>query len=106
LATDRAEPERERREEVTPEARVLETFVKNGRIVQVPRQNAKRRLILDLLAQEFELGVNYSEREVNEILARWHPDTAAWRRYLVDEEFMERDPTGSLYWRAGGTVHV
>jgi hypothetical protein len=78
--------------------------MKDGRIVQIPRQKAKRRLILDLLAQEFEPGVQYTEREVNETLARYHPDTAAWRRYLVDEEFMERDATSGRYWRAGGTV--
>ena len=86
--------------------RVLETFLRDGRIVQIPRQHAKRRILLDLLAQEFEPGIRYSEAEVNKALARYHPDTAAWRRYLVDEEFMERDPTGTLYWRAGGTVDL
>ena len=89
--------------------RILTTFMKDGRIVQIPRQHAKRRVLLDLLAQEFEPGVRYSEREVNEVLARYHPDTAALRRYLVDGEFMERDPTAggtSAYWRAGGTVDI
>jgi len=80
--------------------------MKDGRITQIPRQHAKRRVLLDLLAQEFEPGLRYSEKDVNESLARFHPDTAALRRYLVDEEFMERDPTGSLYWRAGGTVDL
>jgi hypothetical protein len=39
---------------------------------------------------------------VNRVLARWHPDTAALRRYLVDEGFLDRD--GGQYWRTGGTV--
>ena len=34
------------------------------------------------------------------------PRDTVLRRYMVDEEFMERDPTGGLYWRAGGTVDV
>ena len=80
---------------------VLRAFMKDGRITQIPRQPSKRRVLLDLLAQEFEPGRRYTEREVNETLARFHPDTAAWRRYLVDDEFMERE-AGS-YWRAGGT---
>ena len=80
--------------------------MKDGRITQIPRQHAKRRVLLDVLAQEFEPGLRYSEQDVNETLARFHPDTAALRRYLVDDEFMERDPTGSLYWRAGGTVDL
>lgn len=80
---------------------MLDTFIKDGRIVQLPRHKAKRLVILDLLAQEFEPGVHYSERELNEVLRRFHPDTAALRRYLVDEEFMERE--AGEYWRAGGT---
>src|SRR5687767_3741737 len=47
--------------------RVLETFLRDGRIVQIPRQHAKRRVLLDLLAQEFEPGVRYTERAVNEV---------------------------------------
>jgi len=78
--------------------------MRDGRIVQIPRQRAKRRVLLDVLAQEFEPGVRYPERVVHEILARFHPDTAALRRYLVDEEFMERD--AGVYWRAGGTWEI
>ena len=86
--------------------RVLDTFMKDGKITQIPRQPVKRRVLLDLLAQQFEPGVQYTERQVNDTLVRFHPDTAALRRYLVDEEFMERDSSkgrGGLYWRAGGT---
>ena len=82
----------------------LAPYVRDGRIVQIPRQRTRRMLLLDRLAQEFAPGRRYSEREVNEILARFHPDTAALRRYLVDEEFMDRD--AGVYWRAGGTFDV
>jgi hypothetical protein len=85
---------------------VLARFVTDGRITQIPRQHAKRRVLLDLLAQEFEIGVRYSEKEVNETLRRFHSDVAAWRRYLVDAEFMDRDAETGLYWRAGGTVEL
>lgn len=84
--------------------RVRATFMKDGRITQIPRQHAKRRVLLDLLAQEFEPGLRYTEEQVNDTLARFHPDTAALRRYLVDDEFLERE--AGLYWRAGGTVDV
>ena len=33
-----------------------------------------------------------------------HPDYAALRRYLVDEEFLHR--RDGYYWRAGGTFAV
>ena len=54
------------------------------------------------LAQEFEVGMRYSERQVNAILRRFHDDVAALRRYLVDEEFLSRE--SGRYWRSGGTV--
>jgi hypothetical protein len=82
--------------------RVLRTFVADGRITQIPMQRAKRLVLLDVLAQEFEVGQRYSEQQVNLALVRWHPDTAAWRRYLVDEGFLDRD--AGQYWRSGGTV--
>jgi hypothetical protein len=83
---------------------VLRAFVKGGRLLSIPAQRAKRLVVLDRLAQEFEPGPRYPERVVNERLARWHPDTAALRRFLVDEGFMQRE--AGVYWRAGGTVDL
>ena len=82
-------------------ARVLRVFVRDGRLVDVPTVRSKRLVVLDHLAQEFEPGRRYPERTVNRVLGRWHPDTAALRRYLVDEGFLDRH--GGEYWRIGGT---
>jgi hypothetical protein len=82
--------------------RVLNAFVREGRITAIPMQRSKRLVLLDLLAQEFEPGRRYSEKMVNLVLGRWHQDTAAWRRYLVDEGFLDRE--AGEYWRTGGTV--
>jgi DNA-binding transcriptional ArsR family regulator len=83
-------------------AKVLRAFVRGGRLVSLPTQRSKRLIVLDLLAQEFEPGQRYPEREVNRRLRVWHDDTAALRRALVDEEFLARDH--GEYWRAGGTA--
>lgn len=83
------------------QARVLRAFVRDGRLVAIPMPRAKRLVVLDLLAQEFEPGRRYSEKMVNLILGRWHADTAALRRYLVDEGFLDRE--AGEYWRTGGT---
>ncbi len=83
-------------------AKVLRTFVTDGRIRQIPTSQGKRLVILDWLAQEFEPGRRYSEAMVNLIIARHHPDTAAWRRYLVDHGFLDR--ADGQYWRSGGSV--
>jgi DNA-binding transcriptional ArsR family regulator len=82
-------------------ARVLRAFVRDGRPTSIPTVHAKRLVVLDWLAQRFEPGRHYTEREVNENLAQVHADTAALRRYLVDEEFLSR--AGGEYWRSGGS---
>jgi hypothetical protein len=85
------------------EARVLRTYLRAGRLTRIPAQRSKKLVVLDRLAQEFDVGIRYSERQVNAILRRFHPDVASLRRYLVDEGFLDREP-GGAYWRAGGTV--
>ncbi|RNM16420.1 DUF2087 domain-containing protein [Nocardioides pocheonensis] len=40
----------------------------------MPTRRAKRLLVLDEVAQLFELGRTYSEHEVNASLAPIHPD--------------------------------
>jgi hypothetical protein len=102
-AAREAAPVREHEHADAPEAnaRVLRSFVRDGRLTSIPTQHAKRLVILDRLAQEFEPGRHYTEREVNTILRHWYDDPAMLRRYLVDNEFMERDHGD--YWRAGGT---
>lgn len=82
--------------------RALRPFVRDGRVVSIPSRHGKRLLLLDWLAQEFEPGRVYSEATVNLVLGKRHPDTAALRRYLVDDGFLTRD-TG-IYWRSGGST--
>jgi len=106
VAARAAAPQRDP-ESVDPDAppdkaRVTRAFVRDGRLVSIPSHRGKRRVILDMLAQEFEPGRRYREREVNAILRTWHEDFASLRRYLVDEHFLDRDRIE--YWRSGGTV--
>ena len=74
-------------------------FKPDGKLKQIPLQPAKRQIILDFLINAFTTGANYTEKEVNLILSRFHPDTAALRRYLVDAGMLARARDGSRYWR-------
>jgi hypothetical protein len=82
------------------ETTVLRRFFDGTRLTQIPAQHAKRLIILERLAQEFEPGLRYSERDVNFALQLWFPDYATLRRYLVDEGFLTR--ADGVYWRTGG----
>jgi hypothetical protein len=86
------------------EQRILDRFVEDGRIVLMPTRRAKRLVVLDEVAQVFQLGRTYPEREVNALLEAFHPDVAALRRHLVDEQFLSRD--AGTYWRTCGTVDL
>jgi hypothetical protein len=84
--------------------KVLRTYLSDGRLRLMPRAGAKRRIVLDYLATQFEPGVRYSEAQVNAVLRVYHDDFAALRRYLIDEGLLSRE--NGLYWRTGGWVDV
>jgi hypothetical protein len=85
--------------------RVLHNFLtEDGRLRTIPSKHSKLLVVLDHLSQSFEPGRSYPEAEVNEILGRFHPDYAALRRYLVENDFMTRED--GVYWRSGGTFDV
>jgi len=70
--------------------KVLETFIQRGRLTRIPAQHKKEQIILEKLAQEFEPGSAYTEREVNQILVEFYDDVAALRRGMIDHKLMER----------------
>jgi hypothetical protein len=82
--------------------RVLQRFVVDGRIAQMPAKRSRRLVVLDHVAQRFEPGRRYREVEVNALLRPAFEDVAALRRYLIDERLLDRED--GWYWRCGGSV--
>jgi hypothetical protein len=79
---------------------VLKTYLHaDGSLKQIPSQPAKLQIILDYVVEAVAPGVIYSEKEINLLMRRFHLDTAALRRYLVDRGMLERKSDGSQYWR-------
>jgi hypothetical protein len=72
----------------------------DGSIRQIPHQPAKLKVILDYIVPVFTPGANYTEKEVNTILRRFHLDVAGLRRDLIDAGLMQRESNGSRYWRS------
>jgi predicted transcriptional regulator len=79
-------------------AKVLKSFVKNGKLVKIPEALKKRRVVLAWLVDKLEFGRRYPEKEVNAFLKQFHEDFATLRRELVDGQFMRREE--SIYWRS------
>lgn len=82
------------------EIAILERFFAARTLVEIPASRAKRLVVLERISHEFDLGRRYTEPEVDAILKPFHPDVAALRRHLVDEDFLGRDRSG--YLRNGG----
>jgi biotin operon repressor len=74
----------------------------DGSLKEIPAQRRKLEAILRYILREFEPGKRYSEKKVNEILSRFHPDTASLRRELVAAKLMARQGGGGEYWRLEG----
>ena len=86
--------------DASPEdAKVLRSFLVDGRLESIPVQQRKRQVVLRfLLERVFTEDREYPEKEVNQRLALFHPDVAALRRYLVDDGYVTRE--GGPYRRA------
>ena len=80
--------------------KVVEDYsLPDGKLKTIPSQRKKLEAVLRYVANSFELETLYSEKQVNEILSRFHEDTARLRRELVGCGFMDREDGGGAYWR-------
>jgi len=87
---------------------LVRAFVRDGRLIGLPAQRSRRRIVLEHLVAVFEPGVRYREREVDALLRAWTDDGpvdhVTVRRYLVDESLLDR--ADGEYWRSGGWLDV
>lgn len=77
--------------------KVLDSFFAYGKLKSIPTQKKKERIVLEELANAFEYGRTYTEREVNIILADYYDDFCTLRRDMVGENLLARDH--QTYWR-------
>lgn len=72
----------------------------DGQLKTIPAQRKKLEAILGYISQDFESGTRYNERQVNEILEKYHPDTATLRQELIGAGILARSSGGKEYWRS------
>ncbi len=77
-------------EALSPTEKELAKFIKQGQITHLPAPLAKLLLVLGWLADKFQPGVEYPEREVNERLKGHAEDHATLRRLLIDHGLLVR----------------
>ena len=86
--------------------KVLAAFTDEaGCVTAFPTQEKKLLVILRYVIQAVEYGRRYTEKELNEVLSRFHEDTAFMRRSFIEYHMMERESNGSAYWRVLAEDH-
>jgi len=71
--------------------KVLSSFMEYGKLKSIPAQQKKKIIILEEIAKSFETNREYTEREVNIIIADVHDDFCTIRRDMVDFGIFVRD---------------
>lgn len=91
--------EQDEREEKYRE-KVLTAFFEYGKLKSIPAQRKKERIVLEEMIHSFEQGRDYSEKEVNLILAEYFDDFCTLRRDMIGEGLLLRED--GLYRRNSG----
>ena len=78
--------------------KIEQFFAADGRLLSVPARHSKRIAVLKRIAEGLDPAMKYPEKQLNEYIATFHPDTAAIRRYMIELQILQRDTT-STYWR-------
>jgi hypothetical protein len=69
----------------------LQRYMPDGTLLQWPGKFKRQYIIIEAIARRFEPGVDYSEREVDDLLKSIYPhDHCTLRRYLVDLRYVHR----------------
>lgn len=68
------------------------------RLRRFPGKEKKKLVILMKIAEQFEFGARYTEKELNNIINEIYEDYAVIRRYLIVYGFMDRTADGKSYW--------
>ncbi|MCL2226054.1 MAG: metalloregulator ArsR/SmtB family transcription factor [Oscillospiraceae bacterium] len=71
--------------------KVISTFFQHGKLNKIPAQLKKREIVLREILKAFELEREYTEREVNIIIADFNDDFCALRRAMIEFKLMERE---------------
>ena len=77
--------------------KVIDSFFEYGKLKSIPAQRKKERICLEEMAKSFDIGKEYEEQDVNEILLAFHEDYCTIRRDMIAEKIMERN--GTTYTR-------
>lgn len=71
------------------------------KIIRWPKKQFDKTYIIEFLSSKFECDKQYSEKDVNVIINRYHSfnDVPLLRRELISRQYLARKDDGSKYWK-------
>ena len=71
------------------------------KIIRWPKKQSDKTIIIQYLSSKFECDKQYSEKDVNIIINRYHSfnDIPLLRRELISRRYLARKDDGSKYWK-------
>ena len=79
---------------------VLKIYLnEDGSIRQLPTNRRKLDVILRYIAEHFDFGKIYTEKQVNQVIGALNEDISGLRRDLISVGYLDRKKDGSEYWR-------
>ena len=79
------------------EVEIGQFFRPDGTLTHIPARLEKKLAVLHRIAKDLSSDLKYPEKELNQIIAKYHPDTAAIRRHMVEFKILDRNQQ-SVYW--------
>ena len=71
--------------------KVIDSFFEYGKLKSIPSQRKKERIVLEEIAKSFEKGREYTEREINIIIADFNDAFCTIRRDMISEGIITRE---------------
>ena len=71
--------------------KVIDSFFEYGKLKSIPSQRKKEKIVLEEIAKSFETGREYTEREINIIIADFNDDFCTIRRDMISEGILTRE---------------
>lgn len=97
IKEESAELDLQKQREEEYRKKVIESFFEYGKLKSIPAQRKKERIVLEEIAKSFEKDKEYTEREVNIIIADFNDDFCTIRRDMISENLLRRK--NSLYYK-------
>ena len=79
------------------EVEIGQFFRADGTLTHIPARLEKKLAVLHHIAKDLSSDAKYPEKDLNQIIAKYHPDTAAIRRHMVEFKILDRNQQ-SVYW--------